>query len=116
MSSEEMNRKTNMRQSRDSDRTTHKEIYIKRDHDEYPNLEEINNTIFTPPYKENTVKNQYRRGRSERIKNNEEPSDYGKDDYSNKTNSKNRENDSSSSPEPLSSKLHNDKIDRYDID
>ena len=116
MDSEEMNNKINLRQSRDSDRTTHKEIYIKRDNDEYPNLDEINNTIFTPPSKENTIKNQYRRNRHDRIKNSEENSELEHDEVSVRDNIKNWENDSSSSPEPLCSKLDNERMIKYDVD
>lgn len=116
MGSEEMNRHKSCRQSRDSDKTTHKEVYIKRDSDEYPNIDEINNTIFSPVLRENTVKSQYRRNRSERMKNNDESSETGKEELSEKTYSQQYENDSSSSPEPLSSKLKNERVAKYDIE
>ena len=116
MNSEEISRHKSWRQSRDSDRTTHKEIYIKRDNDEYPNIDEINNTIFSPVAKESTVKNQYRRNRSERMRNNDENSDAAKEEHSDKAYSQNYENDSSSSPEPLSSKLDKEQMAKYDIE
>lgn len=113
--SNEYHTKVRYNQSRDSDRTTHKEIYIKNDSSEYPNLEDIDPSIFTPPGKTDTIRNGYLRKRYEMMYDTEET----KEKEAKKLSIKNpysQENDNTSSPEPLSSKLENQKMKVYQIE
>lgn len=115
LNSNQVFKRDGIRQSRDSDRTTHKEIYIKRESEEFPEFEEMSQTIFTPNYQEDTIRNSYRRNRSERSKGSSEQSNQN-NVRSSRNSSHCQENDSSSSVEPLSSRLNEDRIARYEYD
>lgn len=88
-------------QSRDSDRTTNKEIYIRNDSVDYTNLDDIDHKMFTPPSKDASLRSSQRRNRQSRNQNTET------------NNLKLNEEDSSSSLEPLSSKLTDQKMKIY---
>jgi hypothetical protein len=95
----------------DSDHTTHKEIYIKHDQRDYPDFEAKITHHFTPKSKRSSLQDS-RRSRHERMNN----SDYCESKMTSRYKSVNNENDTSSSPEPLSSRLEGSRMMLYETE